>query len=61
MKLLMPSEVSKRLGVSPKTLNNWADRGELACIKTLGGHRRFHEADVEEFARRMGLRKEVAP
>ena len=33
------------LGVSPNTVNRWANDGRISCALTLGGHRRF-AADV---------------
>ena len=37
-------------GVSPKTVARWAAAGKLPYTRTLGGHRRFREADVLELA-----------
>lgn len=47
---LRPQEVARRLHVSPKTVNRWADRGWLECAVTLGGHRRFLRSSVEAVA-----------
>ena len=33
------------LGVSPNTVNRWANDGRISCALTPGGHRRF-AADV---------------
>lgn len=44
--LLMPAEVAAMFRVDPKTVTRWAKEGRLRAIKTLGGHRRFAEADV---------------
>jgi len=41
------------LHVSPKTVNRWAHEGRLACIVTLGGHRRFPRQEVERIADQM--------
>lgn len=53
---MKPSEVARILHVSPKTVDRWANEGRIACIVTLGGHRRFLRSDVltvaEEMARR---------
>ncbi len=46
-KLLTPRQVAERLGVSPKTVTRWADAGKITAVKTLGGHRRFWESEVE--------------
>jgi excisionase family DNA binding protein len=34
--------------VDPKTVTRWAQAGKLSAVRTLGGHRRFHEAEVRE-------------
>lgn len=39
------------LGVHPATVRNWADKGELPSRRTPGGHRRFHRADLAQYAR----------
>ena len=51
---LSSGEVAVLLHVSPKTVSRWATQGLLPCLVTLGGHRRFRLADVEEIVRRMG-------
>ena len=45
--LLMPAEVARLFGTSPKTVVRWAKSGQLPAVRTLGGHRRFRRADVE--------------
>ena len=42
-------EAASRLGVHPATLRRWADAGEVTCMLTPGGHRRFADADIREF------------
>lgn len=32
--------------VDPKTVTRWAKAGKLNSIRTLGGHRRYREAEV---------------
>ncbi len=32
--------------VDPKTVTRWAKAGKLTSIRTLGGHRRYQEAEV---------------
>jgi excisionase family DNA binding protein len=34
--------------VDPKTVTRWAKAGKLTSIRTLGGHRRYREAEVRE-------------
>ncbi len=43
---LTPAEVAALFRVDPKTVTRWARQGRLACIRTLGGHRRYDEAQV---------------
>lgn len=50
---LTPGEVARMLHVSPKTVNRWAHEGRIACIVTLGGHRRFQRDEVERIASQM--------
>jgi excisionase family DNA binding protein len=45
-RLLTPSEVAAMFRVDPKTVTRWAKAGRLASVRTLGGHRRFREAEV---------------
>ena len=44
--LLTPGEVAVMFRVDPKTVTRWARDGKLASIRTLGGHRRYPEAEV---------------
>lgn len=44
--LLTPSEVAALFRVDPKTVTRWAKAGKISSIKTLGGHRRYREAEV---------------
>lgn len=44
--LLTPAEVAQMFRVDPKTVTRWAKRGWLTSIRTLGGHRRYREAEV---------------
>jgi excisionase family DNA binding protein len=45
---LRPAEVAELLSVSPKTVSRWAKEGKLPFMKTLGGHRRYPEAEIRE-------------
>jgi len=45
-RLLRPAEVAALFRVDVKTVNRWANTGRLSSIRTLGGHHRFHPADV---------------
>jgi excisionase family DNA binding protein len=45
---LRPSEVADLLSVSPKTVSRWAKEGKLPFMSTLGGHRRYPQAEIQE-------------
>jgi excisionase family DNA binding protein len=45
--LLTPSEVALLFKVDPKTVIRWANAGKLTTVRTLGGHRRFRQAEVK--------------
>jgi excisionase family DNA binding protein len=53
---LHSAEVADILQVSPKTVSRWAKEGKLPFLKTLGGHRRYPEAEIRALAE--GLREE---
>jgi len=42
-------EAAKILGVNVSTIKRWTDLGELKCIKTKGGHRKFFIEHLAEF------------
>ena len=46
--LLTPAEVATMFSVDPKTVTRWAKEGKLSSIRTLGGHRRYNKAAVQE-------------
>lgn len=54
--LLSPREVAVALGVSESSVKRWVDLGELAALKTAGGHRRITRAEAVRFARSSGVR-----
>jgi excisionase family DNA binding protein len=45
-RLLTPAEVAALFRVDAKTVTRWAQEGRLTFIRTLGGHRRYYEAEV---------------
>ena len=49
--LLTPAEVATLFRVDPKTVTRWAKAGKLSSIRTLGGHRRYHELEVRDLLR----------
>ncbi len=50
---LTPSEVASSLGVSPNTVTRWAREGRMPYQMTLGGHRRFDAAVIDELRRHL--------
>ena len=50
---LTAAQVAERLGVSPKTVGRWAKDSRLAHQRTLGGHRRYDPAQVDQLAREL--------
>jgi excisionase family DNA binding protein len=46
--LLTPREVAAMFRVDPKTVTRWAKAGKLSAVRTLGGHRRYREAEVRK-------------
>jgi excisionase family DNA binding protein len=46
-KLLTPAEVARMFRVNPKTVTRWAQRGKIRAIRTLGGHRRYRQSEIE--------------
>jgi excisionase family DNA binding protein len=47
---LLTAEVAEILGVSPKTVSRWALEDRLPFTRTLGGHRRYPEAEIRALA-----------
>ena len=45
--LLTPAEVASLFRVDPKTVTRWAKAGKLTSIRTLGGHRRYKDSEVQ--------------
>lgn len=50
-KYLTAKEAAGFLGVSVQTLRNWDDNGYLKASRTIGGHRRYLDDDLEDFVR----------
>jgi excisionase family DNA binding protein len=44
---MTPAEVANLFRVDPKTVSRWADAGKLNAVRTLGGHRRYRELEVQ--------------
>ena len=45
--LYTPAEVAVMFRVDPKTVTRWAKAGRLSSIRTLGGHRRYRQGEVD--------------
>jgi excisionase family DNA binding protein len=43
---LRAAQVAELLQVSPKTVSRWAQDGRLPYLRTLGGHRRYPDAEI---------------
>ena len=50
---LRAAEVADILHVSPKTVSRWAKEGKLPFLRTLGGHRRYPEAEIRKLANQL--------
>jgi excisionase family DNA binding protein len=53
---LRAAEVADILHVSPKTVSRWAKEGKLPYQRTLGGHRRYPEAEIRQLADELQVR-----
>jgi excisionase family DNA binding protein len=51
---LSGQEVASLLHVSRATVSRWARAGQLPCVRTLGGHRRYSAESVIEIATELG-------
>ena len=56
---LRTAEVAEILSVSPKTVSRWAKEGKLPFMKTLGGHRRYPEAEIRALAEELRVEATV--
>jgi excisionase family DNA binding protein len=45
--LMTPAEVAALFRVDPKTVTRWAEAGKLTAVRTLGGHRRYRQDEVQ--------------
>ncbi len=52
--LYTTTKVAKMFGVTPRTIQMWADSGMIEVTKTLGGHRRITALEVERLSRELG-------
>lgn len=52
-KLLTISELAQQLSVHPDTIRKWESLGYVVSLKTVGGHRRYAESEVEHLVHQM--------
>jgi excisionase family DNA binding protein len=52
--ILRPSEAAELLGVRLSKLRRLEAAGRLVTVRTLGGHRRYRQDDVEALGRWLG-------
>lgn len=55
MEILTVSQAGKYCRVSPKTIINWIEAGHLKAYKTVGGHRRIKQEDLDLFLKEKGM------
>ncbi len=55
--LMTPAEVAAIFRVDPKTVTRWAKSGKLTAIRTLGGHRRYRQSEVQDLLKMNDSRK----
>lgn len=53
--MLTRGQVAVIFGVAPNTVSRWSREGKLPCVRTLGGQRRYVEAQVFTLAERLGI------
>ena len=49
MNIFTVSQASKYCKVAPKTIINWIEAGHINAYKTVGGHRRIKQEDLDHF------------
>jgi len=52
--LYTTTKAAKIFGVTPRTIQMWADSGMIEVTKTLGGHRRITAQEIERLAVQLG-------
>jgi excisionase family DNA binding protein len=52
--LLTTAEAARRAGVGASSVKRWADQQLLRCVRTAGGHRRFHREELDAFLHEHG-------
>jgi len=49
--LLSVTAAARMAGVSPDTIRNWCDKGDLPSVRTAGGHRRISSRGLDSLLR----------
>ncbi|MEO8167510.1 MAG: cobalamin-dependent protein, partial [bacterium] len=52
--MISTQEVASMLNVAETTVKRWSDEGTVPCVRTPGGHRKFHLKDIVQFAETNG-------
>jgi excisionase family DNA binding protein len=47
-RMMTPAQVAAMFEVNPKTVTRWANEKKLSSTRTMGGHRRYYEAEVQQ-------------
>jgi excisionase family DNA binding protein len=58
---LRTAQVAALLSVSPKTVSRWAQEGRLPYLRTLGGHRRYPDAEIRALLQSLSVSSEGPP
>jgi molybdopterin-binding protein len=53
-------EAARRLGVSYPTLKQWIYRGKVRTVKTVGGHHRIAQAEIDRLLFQQGRKSQTA-
>lgn len=60
MNYLGVREAAERLGVSYPTLKQWIYRGEVRTVKTVGGHYRIAQSEIDRLLFQQGRKRQPA-
>jgi molybdopterin-binding protein len=53
-------EAARRLGVSYPTLKQWIYRGKVRTVKTVGGHHRITQSEIDRLLFQQGRKRQTA-
>jgi molybdopterin-binding protein len=54
-------EAAQRLGVSYPTVKQWIYRGKIRTVKTVGGHHRIAQSEIDRLLFQQGRHEKVVP